>query len=250
MNIVKTGDGRFIEVQGTAEALPFGRDALDTLLDLADHGIRAAHREAARHRRPPDQESPSVSQNSCAAGSTTPVGPMMALASDAGAVRARVLETADGCRGSTPGSRRWFAPFEIEDGTNAVIAQTARVARRLLRGAAPEDRSTRDARRPVRAARLGGAAPDPVGATTSYGAIARQIGEPDASRAVGMANGANPIAIIVPCHRVIGSNGTLTGYGGGLERKKWLLDHERGQRALTELSRNSRQLVRKLGRGG
>jgi len=54
-----------------------------------------------------------------------------------------------------------------------------------------------------------------------------------------MANGANPIAIIVPCHRVIGSNGTLTGYGGGLERKKWLLDHELGQRPLNELSRNS-----------
>ena len=55
MNIVKTGDGRFIEVQGTAEAMPFGRDALNTLLDLADHGIRAAHRKAARDRRPPHQ---------------------------------------------------------------------------------------------------------------------------------------------------------------------------------------------------
>ena len=68
--------------------------------------------------------------------------------------------------------------------------------------------------------------------------IARQIGSPGASRAVGMANGANPIAIIVPCHRVIGSNGTLTGYGGGLDRKAWLLDHERGQCALslTEIS--------------
>ena len=67
----------------------------------------------------------------------------------------------------------------------------------------------------------------PPGTTTTYGAIAREIGSPDASRAVGMANGANPIAIIVPCHRVIGSNGTLTGYGGGLETKSWLLSHER-----------------------
>ena|SRR5689334_13815620 len=67
----------------------------------------------------------------------------------------------------------------------------------------------------------------PVGTTTSYGAIARRVGSPAASRAVGMANGANPIAIIVPCHRVIGSNGTLTGYGGGLETKQWLLAHER-----------------------
>ena len=67
----------------------------------------------------------------------------------------------------------------------------------------------------------------PAGTTTTYGAIAREIGSPGASRAVGMANGANPIAIVVPCHRVIGSNGTLTGYGGGLKTKAWLLSHER-----------------------
>lgn len=66
----------------------------------------------------------------------------------------------------------------------------------------------------------------PIGQTTSYAALARQIGRPKAMRAVGMANGANPISIVVPCHRVIGSNGTLTGYGGGLDRKRWLLHHE------------------------
>ncbi|HWZ90924.1 MAG TPA: methylated-DNA--[protein]-cysteine S-methyltransferase [Polyangiaceae bacterium] len=66
----------------------------------------------------------------------------------------------------------------------------------------------------------------PRGHTLSYGALAQQIGRPAAVRAVGLANGANPIAIIVPCHRVIGANATLTGYGGGLERKRWLLDHE------------------------
>ncbi|HEY2444859.1 MAG TPA: methylated-DNA--[protein]-cysteine S-methyltransferase [Rhizomicrobium sp.] len=66
----------------------------------------------------------------------------------------------------------------------------------------------------------------PVGTTTSYGALARKIGEPKAMRAVGLANGSNPIAIVVPCHRVIGSDGTLTGFGGGLPRKKWLLEHE------------------------
>jgi methylated-DNA-[protein]-cysteine S-methyltransferase len=66
----------------------------------------------------------------------------------------------------------------------------------------------------------------PGGSTTSYGALARKIREPKAVRAVGLANGANPIGLIVPCHRVIGSNGTLTGYGGGLPRKKWLLEHE------------------------
>ena len=66
----------------------------------------------------------------------------------------------------------------------------------------------------------------PAGRTESYGGLAGRIGAPRAVRAVGAANGANPIAIVVPCHRVIGANGTLTGYGGGLPRKKWLLEHE------------------------
>ena len=66
----------------------------------------------------------------------------------------------------------------------------------------------------------------PVGKTISYGDLAIQIGRPTATRAVGLANGANPIAIVVPCHRVIGANASLTGYGGGLERKRWLLAHE------------------------
>lgn len=66
----------------------------------------------------------------------------------------------------------------------------------------------------------------PLGTTLSYGALARRIGHPAAVRAVGLANGANPISVVVPCHRVIGADGTLTGYGGGLERKRWLLAHE------------------------
>ena len=66
----------------------------------------------------------------------------------------------------------------------------------------------------------------PVGATASYAHIAADIGRRKAMRAVGMANNANPIAIVVPCHRVIGADGSLTGYGGGLERKLWLLRHE------------------------
>jgi methylated-DNA-[protein]-cysteine S-methyltransferase len=69
----------------------------------------------------------------------------------------------------------------------------------------------------------------PYGETISYGRLARQISNPKACRAVGLANGRNPVGIIVPCHRVIGVNGALTGYGGGLDRKKWLLDHERCQ---------------------
>jgi len=72
----------------------------------------------------------------------------------------------------------------------------------------------------------------PAGRTVSYGALADQIGHPKAVRAVGLANGANPIAIVVPCHRVIGANASLTGYGGGLHRKRWLLGHERGEQPL------------------
>jgi methylated-DNA-[protein]-cysteine S-methyltransferase len=66
----------------------------------------------------------------------------------------------------------------------------------------------------------------PSGATISYAELARRIGKAPAVRAVGSANGANPVAVIVPCHRVIGSDGSLTGYGGGIERKQWLLAHE------------------------
>lgn len=66
----------------------------------------------------------------------------------------------------------------------------------------------------------------PPGETLSYGAMAAKIGAPAAVRAVGLANGANPIALVAPCHRVIGANGSLTGFGGGLHRKRWLLQHE------------------------
>jgi methylated-DNA-[protein]-cysteine S-methyltransferase len=66
----------------------------------------------------------------------------------------------------------------------------------------------------------------PAGETRSYGALAAMLGCPRSVRAVGGANGANPISLVVPCHRVIGADGTLTGYGGGIERKRWLLNHE------------------------
>lgn len=66
----------------------------------------------------------------------------------------------------------------------------------------------------------------PSAVTCSYGELATEIGKPSASRAVGRANGANPVAIVVPCHRVIGADGSLTGYGGGIDRKRWLLEHE------------------------
>src|SRR5262249_38078569 len=67
----------------------------------------------------------------------------------------------------------------------------------------------------------------PAGETTTYGALARRLGRADAARAVGAANGRNPLAVVVPCHRLVGANRALTGYAGGLARKRWLLDHER-----------------------
>jgi methylated-DNA-[protein]-cysteine S-methyltransferase len=66
----------------------------------------------------------------------------------------------------------------------------------------------------------------PCGTTVSYAKLAEQIGRPAADRAVGLANGSNPVGVVVPCHRVIGTNGSLTGYGGGIKRKSWLLEHE------------------------
>ena len=71
----------------------------------------------------------------------------------------------------------------------------------------------------------------PCGETLSYGQLATRILQPTASRAVGLANGRNPVSIVIPCHRVIGADGSLTGYGGGIERKQWLLEHERNMRS-------------------
>ena len=80
----------------------------------------------------------------------------------------------------------------------------------------------------------------PYGTTTSYGALARRLDSPGASRAVGAANGRNPVALVVPCHRVVGSTGAITGYAGGLDRKRWLLDHERSHSGATLLPADAR----------
>jgi len=76
----------------------------------------------------------------------------------------------------------------------------------------------------------------PCGTTVSYAEVAEQIGRPAAVRAVGLANGSNPVGVVVPCHRVIGANGSLTGYGGGIERKFWLLKHEASRTAMEPAS--------------
>jgi methylated-DNA-[protein]-cysteine S-methyltransferase len=160
----------------------------------------------------------------------TPLGDMLALASDDGLC---ALEFTGPHRRLTrldARLQRWFPPHEIVDRETRTIARTHRWLREYFDGigaaevgdlpldmrGAPFERRVWRALLKIRA-----------GDTTSYGLIAKTLGTPGASRAVGAANGANPIAIIVPCHRVIGASGSLTGYGGGLHRKTWLIDHER-----------------------
>ncbi|MBO1753689.1 methylated-DNA--[protein]-cysteine S-methyltransferase [Allobranchiibius sp. CTAmp26] len=88
----------------------------------------------------------------------------------------------------------------------------------------------------------------PYGCTRSYGDLARALGSVGASRAVGLANGRNPISIVVPCHRVIGANGAMTGFGGGIERKVWLLQHERETLGEQDLGRGEAQQMLHLPR--
>jgi len=158
----------------------------------------------------------------------TPVGEMLAIASDDALC---VLEYFTERRLSLIERRisRWFSKPELVDGDNAMTARTREWLDAYFSGASA-DASTLplDLRGAPFECRVWSQLRTlPPGETTTYGAIAARLGEPGAARAVGTANGANPIAIIVPCHRVIGSDGTLTGYGGGLERKRFLLAHER-----------------------
>ena len=159
----------------------------------------------------------------------TPLGPMLALSTD----KALCALEFTGPKKRLPKLERrlrlHFPPHDIVDGETPVIART----RDWL--AAYFDGTTADVGElPIE---MHGAEFEkrvwrvllriPPGETRSYGSIAKELRSPGASRAVGLANGANPIAIVVPCHRVIGSSGSLTGYGGGLDKKSWLLDHER-----------------------
>ena len=128
--------------------------------------------------------------------------------------------------------RRWFPPHEIVDTDTRTFARTRTWLSKYFDGAAADVDLPLDLHGAGFETRVWRALLEiPAGETMSYGAIAKKLGSAGASRAVGAANGANPIAIIVPCHRVIGSTGSLTGYGGGLDRKTWLLDHERRWRS-------------------
>jgi len=169
----------------------------------------------------------------------TPLGPMLALASDEGLcalefTRCLTPSKRDGVRHRRlhrleARLKNHFPPHEIVDKNVRIIGRTQRWLKDYFAGKAADvadlqlDMHGADFERSVWRALL----TIPPGETRSYGGLAKALGNPGAARAVGLANGANPIAIIVPCHRVIGSTGSLTGYGGGLDRKTWLLDHER-----------------------
>ncbi len=159
----------------------------------------------------------------------TPLGPMVALASDDGLCALEFADPDKRLPRLEARLRRWFPPHEIVDAETRTFSHTRTWLLMYFDGAAadvgdlPLDMHGAPFETRVWRALL----EIPAGHTTSYGAIAKKLGSAGASRAVGAANGANPIAIIVPCHRVIGSSGSLTGYGGGLDRKTWLLDHER-----------------------
>jgi O-6-methylguanine DNA methyltransferase len=153
---------------------------------------------------------------------------MLALASDTALC---ALEFDTGGRLTRLDARlaRFFPEAVVEDGENGVTLQTREWLDAYFAGrAADANALPLDGRgTPFEMTVWSALRRIPPGATTSYGAIAAKLASIAASRAVGLANGANPIAIIVPCHRVIGADGSLTGYGGGLDRKTWLLDHER-----------------------
>ena len=151
---------------------------------------------------------------------TTPIGELLLIADDDGALTAVHLP---GRHGSTDGLQR----------NDALLEPARRQLTEYFAGERTEfDLSLRPTGAPFQFRVWEKLATIPYGETVSYGEIARELGHPTASRAVGAANGRNPIAIVVPCHRVIGANGSLTGYAGGLDQKRALLDLEAGRAAL------------------
>jgi methylated-DNA-[protein]-cysteine S-methyltransferase len=168
----------------------------------------------------------------------TPLGDMLALASDEGLCALEFTGPRERLPRLEARLRRWFPPHDILDRSVPLLARTRDWLAAYFSGtSANADAIPLDMRGAPFELRVWKALTAiPPGETTSYGAIAKALGSANASRAVGAANGANPVAIIVPCHRVIGASGALTGYGGGLDKKTWLLEHERRWRSEPQAS--------------
>jgi methylated-DNA-[protein]-cysteine S-methyltransferase len=160
---------------------------------------------------------------------STPLGDMLALDSGDGLCALEFTGPGKRLTRLEARLRRYFPPHEIVDRDTPAFTRTRAWLDAYFAGTSADISGQRlDMRGATFEQRVWAALRAiPPGETTSYGTIAKALGSAGASRAVGMANGANPIAIIVPCHRVIGASGSLTGYGGGLDRKTWLIDHER-----------------------
>ncbi len=159
----------------------------------------------------------------------TPLGAMLALDSGRGLCALEFTEPADRLGRLDRRLTRWLPPHEIVDRETAAIGHLREWLGAYFAGTRADTAGLPlDPRGGLFESRVWSALREiPPGVTTTYGAIAASIGSPGASRAVGLANGANALAIVIPCHRVIGASGALTGYGGGLDRKRWLLEHER-----------------------
>ena len=153
----------------------------------------------------------------------SPVGPLTLVATD-GALSGLYMEK----QRHLPSEETFGAPGDPDTEPFATVAAqlTAYFAGDLTEFDVPLDLHGTPFQRRVWTALQG----IPYGETITYGELAAELGNPSASRAVGLANGRNPVSVIVPCHRVVGSTGSLTGYGGGLERKRYLLDFERKTR--------------------
>ena len=156
----------------------------------------------------------------------SPVSPLLLVTDDAGALRA--LEFADHEARMHRLLRLHYRDYMLRDGAAAPASITGALDA-YFAGEIDDlaDVPTATAGTPFQRAVWNALRAIPAGTTISYGQLAANVGRPGASRAVGAANGANPIAIVVPCHRVIGADGTLTGYASGVAHKQWLLDHER-----------------------
>jgi AraC family transcriptional regulator, regulatory protein of adaptative response / methylated-DNA-[protein]-cysteine methyltransferase len=159
---------------------------------------------------------------------STPIGDMLALATEDTLCALEFVGPRKRLTRLERRLTRWFPPHQFVDRETAAISRTRKWLATYFEGTAPPgDLPIAMHGAPFEKKVWQALLRIPPGETTSYGAIASALGSPGAARAVGAANGANPIAIVVPCHRVIGSSGSLVGYGGGLNRKTWLLDHER-----------------------
>ena len=155
----------------------------------------------------------------------TPLGPMLALASVEGVAFLEFI-TRDRMGRLSRRLARWFGDYEIRDRRGPHARAAAAWLRAYFAGeraAAPalDLRGT-----PFERAVWAHLLRIPAGTRSTYAHVAADLGHPNKARAVGAANGANPVTLIVPCHRLVGSSGALTGYGGGLDSKRWLLQHE------------------------